>query len=339
MSASADEPARQAIRKPKYTRITQQELPACKPSLTPFAVISIFTIIGAAFIPIGYACLKASQQVVEASVRYDDVCLPGGSHEEQEQSLLQTNGSGSACVVTVTVPRRMSAPVFMYYELDNFYQNHRRYMTSRSDAQLRGSSVSAASLHKSCDPQATLNGSANAVIEPCGLVAWSYFNDTFQVSLNGAAVALDDSNIAWKTDINKRFPSANASHFNTVPELRGGNSISGSIKGDEHFMVWMRTAALRNFRKLWGRINTDIPAGTNVTVAIQNRYNTYRFGGKKKVVLSTANWLGGANPFLGFAYFGVGGASLAFALAFLVLTWLTPRQPGDSGQLSWNKNK
>ena len=51
-----------------------------------------------------------------------------------------------------------------------------------------------------------------------------------QVSLNGAAVALDDSNIAWKTDINKRFPSANASHFNTVPELRGGNSISGSIK-------------------------------------------------------------------------------------------------------------
>ncbi len=28
-------------------------------------------------------------QVVEASVRYDDVCLPGGSHKEQEQTLLQ----------------------------------------------------------------------------------------------------------------------------------------------------------------------------------------------------------------------------------------------------------
>jgi len=54
-----------------------------------------------------------------------------------------------------------------------------RYVTSRSDAQLRGSSVSTASLHKSCDPQATLNGSA--IIEPCGLIAWSYFNDTFQV--------------------------------------------------------------------------------------------------------------------------------------------------------------
>ncbi len=69
------------------------------------------------------------------------------------------------------------------------------------------------------------------------------------------------------------------------------------------------------------------------------RYNSYSYGGKKKVVLSTASWLGGANPFLGIAYFGVGGASLAFALAFLVLTWLCPRQAGDSSQLSWNKNK
>ena len=37
-------------------------------------------------------------------------------------------------------------------------------------------------------------------------------------------------------------------------------------------MVWMRAAALRNFRKLWGRINRDISAGTNVTIQIQNRW-------------------------------------------------------------------
>jgi len=33
---------------------------------------------------------------------------------------------------------------------------------------------------------------------------------------------------------------------------------------NEHFMVWMRTAALPTFRKLWGRITTDLKAGTYI---------------------------------------------------------------------------
>jgi hypothetical protein len=56
-------------------------------------------------------------------------------------------------------------------------------------------------------------------------------------------------------------------------------------------------------------------------------------------VLSTASWLGGANPFLAMAYFAVGGASLAFALAFVILTWSVPRKLGDSTQLSWNRSR
>lgn len=47
--------------------------------------------------------------------------------------------------------------------------------------------------------------------------------------------------------------------------------VSG-LQEDEHLIVWMRTAALQNFRKLWGRIDSSIPAGANVTVLIQNRY-------------------------------------------------------------------
>ena len=65
-----------------------------------------------------------------------------------------------------------------------------RYLNSKSDAQLRGASASVASLHTSCDPEALLNGSSNAVIDPCGLVAWSYFNDTFLVSSLAAAPIL-----------------------------------------------------------------------------------------------------------------------------------------------------
>lgn len=38
----------------------------------------------------------------------------------------------------------------------------------------------------------------------------------------------------------------------------------------EHFIVWMRPAGLPSFRKLWGRIETDLPVG-KYQVSIYNR--------------------------------------------------------------------
>ena len=32
----------------------------------------------------------------------------------------------------------MSPPIYVYYKLDNYYQNHRRYVKSRSSSQLLG---------------------------------------------------------------------------------------------------------------------------------------------------------------------------------------------------------
>jgi LEM3 (ligand-effect modulator 3) family / CDC50 family len=89
--------------------------------------------------------------------------------------------------------------------------------------------------------------------------------------------------------------------------------------------VWMRTAALPTFRKLYGRIEEDIPANEELTVVIENNYNTYSFGGKKKLVLSTATWIGGKNNFLGVAYLTVGGLCLALALGFIILYLFKPR--------------
>lgn len=85
----------------------------------------------------------------------------------------------------------------------------------------------------------------------------------------------------------------------------------------EHFIVWMRTAGLPNFRKLWGRIEETIPAG-NYRLTINNNYDVTSFDGKKTFVMSTTNKLGGKNYFLAICYIVVGAMCLIFAIIFLI---------------------
>jgi hypothetical protein len=104
----------------------------------------------------------------------------------------------------------------------------------------------------------------------------------------------------------------------------------------------MRTATLSTFRKLWGVVpappsGPTFHAGETLKLDIQNRYNTYSFDGSKTVILSTANWLGGKNTFLGIAFLTVGCLSALLAAGFLLFRMLKPRRLGDIAYLSWNK--
>lgn len=86
---------------------------------------------------------------------------------------------------------------------------------------------------------------------------------------------------------------------------------------DEHFIVWMRTAGLPNFRKLWGKIEADLEEG-DYYVSIANNYNVKDFSGTKSFVLSTTNMLGGRNYFLAVCYIVVGALCIVFAVIFFV---------------------
>jgi hypothetical protein len=97
------------------------------------------------------------------------------------------------------------------------------------------------------------------------------------------------------------------------------------LSDQEDLIVWMRTAALPTFRKLYGRIEEDLEADDVIVVNLKNNYNTYSFGGKKKIVLSTSSWLGGKNDFLGIANLFVGTFSILISIIFLVLHLKSPR--------------
>ena len=89
--------------------------------------------------------------------------------------------------------------------------------------------------------------------------------------------------------------------------------------------MWMRTSALPKFRKLYGVIEEDLRVDETMTMFIRNNYNTYTFGGKKSIVLSTTTWLGGKNDFLGYSYIVTGSMSIFMSILFALIHVKYPR--------------
>jgi hypothetical protein len=133
---------------------------------------------------------------------------------------------GSAGFLELSIKETMEAPVFLYYELSNFYQNHRRYVASRDDDQLAaGDSVNTdpSAYSTNCEPwyQSTYADASdvksNYQFYPCGLVARSVFNDTYTVSVAASGsstrtpISIDDSpaTISWPQDVKYKFIQAN----------------------------------------------------------------------------------------------------------------------------------
>jgi len=248
--------------------------------------------------------------------------------------------------INITLEHDMDGPVYFYYKLTNYYQNHRRYVKSRSDTQL--ASDSGGGDTSTCDPLET--DSQGRTYYPCGLIAGSFFIDRFSATLQRAGAAgptplgnwsvstpnWQKDGIAWSSDKSDKFKLNRASYEDDVNFNHNGLlGVRLPPVNDEDFIVWMRTAGLPTFKKLYRKIDTSLKKGDVVTVYALNYYPVEAFDGSKSIVLSTTSWMGGKNSFLGWAYIVVGIICFVLAAAFAIKHLVSPRPLGDMSYFNW----
>eukprot|EP00210_Caulerpa_lentillifera_P008290 g7911.t1 len=331
-------------REPKASKFTQQELYAFRPVLSPYNVIITYLLVCAVFTLLGAICLQDSNKVVEQRERYDDAgncSLTRRSSNGEDTEKGEESSDSNECTLHMNIKKTMEKPIYVYYELDDYYQNHRRYVKSRNDHQLanrKGGSLD------DCKPKATINktlpgvSSKTNVINPCGLIAWSYFNDTFEIrrSSQNEDIDMEEDGIAWKQDKKYKFGDYSPENFNIEASYIGGGQINGNILEDEHFIVWMRVAALPRFRKLYGIIDDEtLEKDDSINITIENNYNTSKFGKKFIVLSTTSRIIGGKSKFLGLLQIALGFACFFAGLLYFILHVKFPRKLGDQRFLSW----
>ena len=257
----------------------QQKLPAWQPILTAGTVLPTFFLIGIAFIPIGFGLLLSSNQVKEKIINYTDCISEQYRPKKCSQVISEDIMKQCNCLINFTLDEPFERDVYIYYGLTNFYQNHRRYVRSRDDKQLLGRLTSNPS--GDCYPYADVEeGGVRKVIVPCGAIANSMFNDSFTLSFmdkkRGAQagrgtfsiIKLTYTGIAWATDKSSKFRNppemsifekyAHPPNWRRpITQLDPTNPDNNGLN-NEALMVWMRTAALPSFRKLYARINHTV---------------------------------------------------------------------------------
>lgn len=343
MSATASSSKNVKSKRPHEDAFRQQRMQSYL-SITIFQFSLLIVLLGIIFIPVGLYMEKyVKNDVFESIIEYGT----------KGACSISSNNEGTVCDIKFTFTRDVNDPIYLYYQLNTFYQNHNRYFKSISYTQLKGDDLLASDVELDCSP---LVYNASILLNPCGLVANTFFNDIFTVT--NYNVSMQETGIALDIDRNHLFkqvtgfkqagpvPSCNKQDWDcaryglpsdckcyddylfwypnddTVQYLyESYPDIISPLEGvtNEHFMVWMRPASLPTFRKLYGIIrNTSFKRGDALDVRIVNNYLA-----SKSLVVSTVGTWGGKNTFIGYSVYISGVLMLVVGLVYVGLNTIS----------------
>lgn len=341
LSAALSEAEATPVRCAKFRR---QELWAYKPVWSPTMVASMYLSVALLLIPLGVVVFVQSTRLMHTPFwRYDQL---ENCNATTLNALSPSDRSAvKACVLRVSIPKKTTGKTFMYYGINNMYQNARRYARSRSFGQLMGQSLSTEKLQGECGtckkdvcrfdffnrdaPVAGQNNTFEPIV-PCGLTANSRFNDTFTLCHDERCerpVNWTDQNIAWPTDRSQLFKAGSS------------NSASdNALITSQDFMVWMRLAPYRKWTKLYRRIQEPLEK-KDYFVRVESNFPVAEFDGQKFIYFMESTWFGGPNHFLGIAAIAVGGLAVLLAVVYVVWSRFAPEPeiPPET-QVPWNED-
>ncbi len=165
----------------------------------------------------------------------------------------------------------------------------------------------------------------NDILSPCGNIAAYNFNDRFAVAsfinkTSSKEIMINQSNIAYNIDKQYFQQGYNSSYTQWLDVT------------DEHFLVWMQMETFPNFKKKWGRVETDIPPGVHhLTIDVNWHYPDFQT--EKYFIISSSQGIGTAS-FFGYTLL-LSGVSLLIAMTFLCLTRNLPKNYFDPEEMEW----
>ena len=170
-------------------KILRQELSSYTPEWNSKCSIITDLIIMALCLFIGITFIVFSKKNIEIELDYTN-CVP---NQEYTQS-----SNNKVCRIQFKISKKIKAPILVYYKLSNFFLNHRKIIESKNWNELRGEDVDTKSSCKGAYLMNEMfsknspyyrnqwghNFTDNDVASPCGILARSYFNDTYNLTFN-----------------------------------------------------------------------------------------------------------------------------------------------------------